>query len=391
MRRTRFRTIFLLALLLTGIGLLAIYSASGRTYLFRQLLWLLIALPIFFFAYRTEKRILISLSPLLYILSILLLLITLLLNQGEVKRWITIGQLSLQPSELAKVFTILFLARVVKDKKKFSFSFSSLFTPALIILLPFSLVLTQPDLGSSLSFFAIFAAVLYFKGIRPFEIFLLFSPLFSLLFGLSFISWIIYFSFLCLILYLKANLSQFLISLGINSLFGLFTPLFFKCLKDYQKARILGFLSPSFDTKGIGWSTFQSKVAIGSGLLFGKGYLKGKMARLEFIPNRHTDFIFTTIGEEFGLFGSLILISLFLFFIHNLLQLIRLIRDETTLLIIAGALGLFLYHITVNISMVLGILPVTGITLPFISYGGSSLLANFILLGLVLNFATREE
>jgi rod shape determining protein RodA len=161
-------------------------------------------------------------------------------------------------------------------------------------------------------------------------------------------------------------------------------------LKDYQRARLLSFLSSSLDYKGAGWSSFQSKVAIGSGLLLGKGYLRGKMARLEFIPNRHTDFIFATIGEEFGFIGGAILILLFLYFIYHLLSSLRGLRDEAGQLVIAGGTGLFLYHIATNLGMVLGILPVTGITLPFISYGGSSLLANFLLLGIMLNFATKD-
>ncbi len=391
MRSTRFKTILALAVLLTGIGLLAIYSAAGKIYLFKQSLWFAISLLAFYFAYRAEKRILVTIAPVFYILSLLSLLAVIALNSGDVKRWITLGPVSIQPSEFAKVATILFLARMVSLKKRFSFSFSSLFIPTIVILIPFFLILIQPDLGSSLSFLFLFAVILYFKGLAAYEIVLLFSPLFSFAFGLSFISWIVYFSALGIFLFLKARGSQFLLGLVINSLFGLSTPIIFAHLRDYQKARIASFFSSSLDQKGIGWSAFQSKVAIGSGLLFGKGFLKGKMARLEFIPNRHTDFIFTTIGEEFGFFGSLIFLGIFLFFLYHLFALIRLVRDEMRVLIIAGAGGHFLYYIIVNLGMVLGIIPVTGITLPFISYGGSSLLANFIILGILLNFGVRED
>lgn len=396
MRRTRLATILTPAVLLTGIGLLSIYSARGEVYLFRQLFWALVSISFFYLAYRLEKRFLLSISPVLYILSVLLLVAVVVLNPAEVKRWITIarlpggvGPVSIQPAEFAKVAALLFLARIVAQKKRFSFSFSSLFVPTLIVLIPCLLILIQPDLGSSLSLLAIFAVLLYFKGLAPYELLLLFSPLFSCLFGLSLTSFLVYFSALGILLYWKANVRQFLFGLVINFFFGLSTPTLFNLLRDYQKARLESFFSPTKDLWGIGWSAFQSRVAVGSGLLFGKGYLRGKMARLEFIPNRHTDFIFTTIAEEFGLFGSLVLMGIFLFFVYKLLSLIRGMRDETGVLVIGGAVGLFLYHITVNFGMVLGIIPVTGITLPFVSYGGSSLLANFILLGIVLNLGLR--
>ncbi len=391
MKRVKFRTVLIPAIVLTGIGLSSIYSAGGWVYFIRQLLWFLLSLLFFYLAYRAEKRILITFSPFLYFLAIFLLLSVLVLNHGPVKRWLNFGPVSIQPAEFAKVFTILFLARILAQKKKFSFSLSSLALPSLLIFLPAFLIFLQPDLGSALSFLAIFAFLLYFKGLRGYEIVLLFSPLFSCLFGLSLTSWVIYFFALALFLYFKSPISQFLSGLGINSFFGLLTPVLFNHLKDYQKARLFSFLSSSLDYKGAGWSAFQSKVAIGSGLLFGKGYLKGKMARLEFIPNRHTDFIFTTIGEEFGLLGGTILIGIFLYFIYNLLHLIRGLRDESAQLVIAGGVGLFFFHMVVNLGMVLGLLPVTGITLPFISYGGSSLFANFLLLGIILNFALKED
>jgi len=390
MRTLRFRIILILALILSLFGLISIYSAGGGVYFRKQLLWFLISLGGFWLAYRTEKRLFLTLSPIFYIIGLLLLIFTLSLNRGDVKRWLSFGSVSIQPAEFAKVTTILFLAWTLAGKKKFFFSFSSLFLPILLVLLPSFLIFIQPDLGSSLSLLAILALILYFKGLKGYEIVLLFSPLFSCLLGLSFTGWVIYFFALALFLYFRSSIVQFLSGLGVNSLFGLLTPVILNSLKDYQRARLLSFLSSSLDYKGAGWSSFQSKVAIGSGLLLGKGYLRGKMARLEFIPNRHTDFIFATIGEEFGFIGGAILILLFLYFIYHLLSSLRGLRDEAGQLVIAGGTGLFLYHIATNLGMVLGILPVTGITLPFISYGGSSLLANFLLLGIMLNFATKD-
>ncbi len=391
MRKEKFWIVLSLALILTGIGLLAIYSAGGKDYLFRQLIWVFISLIAFYLTYRTEKRFLIGLSPFFYLFSLLLLLALLFFQKSPVRRWFTIGPFSFQPSELTKVFVILFLARILSQKRKFSFSFPSLLFPIFIIALPLLLIFIQPDLGSAFSLLSPFALILYFKGLRPYELVLLFSPLFSFLFGLSFLTWVIYFFALAFFLLRRANLAQFFLALGLNSLIGLTTPVFFNNLKDYQRERLVVFFSPSLDLKGSGWSAFQSKVAIGSGMVFGRGYLKGKMARLEFIPNRHTDFIFTTIGEEFGLLGGLVLLTIFLLFLYHLLNLNRGLHDEIGQLVIAGATGFFLYHIVVNLGMVLGVLPVTGLTLPFISYGGSSLFANFLLLGLVLNFALREE
>ncbi|MEO0102812.1 MAG: FtsW/RodA/SpoVE family cell cycle protein, partial [candidate division WOR-3 bacterium] len=185
MRKQGFKTILILALILTGIGFFSIYSAAGKVYLEKQLIWFFISIAVFWLAYRAEKRVWLTLSPIFYIFVLFLLLSVLVLNRGDVKRWLTFGPVNIQPAEFAKVFTILLLARVLAQKKKFSFSFSSLSLPTLLIFLPSFLVFIQPDLGSALSFLAIFGFLIYFKGLKGYEIVLLFSPLFSCLFGLS--------------------------------------------------------------------------------------------------------------------------------------------------------------------------------------------------------------
>jgi rod shape determining protein RodA len=182
-----------------------------------------------------------------------------------------------------------------------------------------------------------------------------------------------------------------LTTIAINIISGLSTPIIWAHLKDYQKARITGFLSPWLDPRGMSWNLIQSQIAVGSGRLFGKGFLSGTQKKLAFLPNRHTDFIFSTLAEEFGFIGCIIVLLLYFYLIYQFINTARKARDEFSGLVAIGLVTVLAYQVFVNIGMVLGLLPITGIALPFLSYGGTSLLFFFISIGLILNIRNKLE
>jgi rod shape determining protein RodA len=376
--------------LLTLIGLITIYSAGGFRFALRQMIWLPLAIIGLISAYYLSQRLLYSIAYPLFFASLLFLILVLLIGTGVgAKRWFNFGLASFQPSEFAKIALVLALARFLTARKKFAFRLLDLLFPILFVMVPALLILAEPDLGSALIFLPILGVMLYWKGLTFFQVFLLFSPLLSFVFGFNLYTWIGYFLLLFIILYLKGNLFQSIIALSVNSLSGLLEPLVWSHLKDYQKARITNFLAPWLDPRGIGWNLIQSQIAIGSGRIFGKGYLSGTQKRLEFLPNRHTDFIFSVLGEEFGFIGCLIILTIFLFLLYRLLMTARYLRDDFNSLCTIGFTTIIAYHVFVNTGMLLGLVPITGISLPFLSYGGSSLLFNFIMIGLILNFNSR--
>jgi rod shape determining protein RodA len=382
--------IILVLSILTIFGIITIYSAGGMRFALRQIIWLPLATTCLILAYYIPERLLYFIAYPLYFFSILLLILVLIFGSGlGAKRWFDLGFINFQPSELAKIATVLALARFLTARKKFTFRIADLSLPILLALVPLLLIILEPDLGSSLIFLPILGVILYWKGLTLFQVFLLFSPLLSFAFGYNLYTWITYFVVLIIILLIKGNVLQLLVTLGINSLTGLLEPLVWSSLKDYQRARITNFLAPWVDPKGIGWNLIQSQIAIGSGRLFGKGYLSGTQKRLEFLPNRHTDFIFSVIGEEFGFIGCFIILGLFFFLLYRLTIKARYLRDEFTSLCTIGFATIIGYHIIVNTGMLLGLMPITGIALPFLSYGGSSLLFNFIMIGLILNFGSQ--
>jgi rod shape determining protein RodA len=376
--------------LLTIIGLVVIYSAAGMRFALRQIIWLPFAIIGLVLGYLVPQRLLYYIAYPLFIFSLILLLLVLVFGSGVgASRWFDFGFISFQPSEFAKIALVMAMARFLTARKKFTFKTFDLIFPVLFVLIPILLILAEPDLGSALVFLPILGIMLYWRGLTLFQVFLLFSPLLSFIFGHSLYTWIGYFIILIVILIWKANLFQTLIALVINSLSGLLEPLIWSQLKDYQKARITNFLAPWLDPKGIGWNLIQSQIAIGSGRLFGKGFLSGTQKRLEFLPNRHTDFIFSVLGEEFGLIGCLIVLGIFMFLLYRLMMTARYARDEFNSLCTIGFTTIIAYHVLVNTGMLLGLMPITGISLPFLSYGGSALLFNFIMIGLILNFGSR--
>jgi rod shape determining protein RodA len=382
----------LAGLLLSGAGLVAIYSSGGSYYFFRQLIFLPVAVASGAALVFVRRRVLYGLAEPLYAVALLLLAAVALFGTGPgSNRWFVLGPIYVQPSEFAKLATVLMLAKHLSVKRNPTLSLADTFPPVAIAVLPAALVAVEPDLSTALTFALLLAVMLYWRGMRPVHVLLLFTPALSFAFGLSLYTWIPFFVLLAVLLITRTGFRGALAGLAVSAVFGLLSPIVLSALKEYQRARIISFLAPWLDRHGISWNAIQSQIAVGSGRLLGKGFLQGTQKRLGFLPNRHTDFVFSSIGEEFGLVGCLLLLALFGLLIYRLLAAARRTPDSTGSLLCVGFAAVIAYNMLMNISMLLGLLPVTGIPLPFVSYGGSSLLLCFVMLGLSLNVLTRPE
>lgn len=379
-------------LLLAAFGLLLIYSTGGRHYFIRQLLFLPVALIAFLAAYLVPRRVLHGLTEPIYFLCLALLVAVLLFGTGPgSRRWFLIGPVAFQPSEFAKLATVLLLAKHLSLSRTVEFSLKGMFLPVVICLGPALLVLAEPDLSTALILTAVLAAMLYWSGLDALNVLLLFTPLLSFVAGFSLYIWIPFFVMLGTVMFIRTNLARGLAALAVSTFFGLLSPLSLRLLKGYQADRVRNFLAPWLDPHGVGWNAIQSRIAIGSGRLLGKGYLRGTQNRLGFLPNRHTDFAFSCVGEEFGFIGSIALLSIFTLLIRRFLVIGNAARDRFDSLLCVGCAAILGYQVFVNVGMLLGLLPITGIALPFISYSGSSLVLNFMMAGLVANVASRPE
>ena len=401
-----------LSITLWIVGLFLVYSA---THIYdsgplvhstrNQIIWVVLGLVTILVVTSIPTRVYYSLSYVLYGLSLLLLfygVFTGVISKGA-ERWIAIGGLRLQPAEFAKIGLVLALARYLSTKTLSLERISSFIAPCVFIVVPFALIIKQPDLGSALILAAISLPIFYWAGLTILEIFFLTSPLLSLALSavpliLAFTSkappgigeaipWGIFFLILCVILYLTRPPRFLLVCVVILNLFtaGITTVVWNGFLQDYQKKRILSFINPEADPVGAGYQVIQSKVAIGSGHITGKGYLKGTQTRLSFLPEQHTDFIFSVLGEQFGLFGCTAVLILYLLLVIRGYTTTQYVKNSFSNLVIIGSVSLLAFHIFINVSMTVGMMPVVGVPLPFLSYGGSFTLTIAILVGFVLN------
>jgi rod shape determining protein RodA len=388
-------------LALCGVGIITIFStlqgsevsAAGNLYL-KQLFWFGLGLLGMALAAAIPYKAYYVLSPIFYAISILSLVLIFWLERGQAgaTRWYQFGWFHLQPAELTKVSTIFILARYLSSRKVASDGIKP-FLPALVLAgVPIVLIIRQPDLGTSLVFLAILVVMLYHAGMKPANLFLILSPAISLICAFHLASWMIFILVLLLMLYLSRP--RFLTTAAIfllNFVVGIITPILWRGLHEYQQKRILVFLDPGRDPLGAGYQVIQSKVAIGSGGFWGKGFLHGTQTKLAFLPAQHTDFIFSSFGEQFGFVGSLAVLALLLAVILRGIKAAQMARNKFAGLVAMGATAVILFHVVVNIGVSLGIMPVTGLPLPFLSYGGSSLVTNMILVGLLLNIRYRWQ
>ena len=370
-------------IILSLIGLAMIFSTAGSAMFFKQTIWLIIAVIIAFIFSKISPRIWLNLAPLIYIGIVLLLLILLFTQEAYPKRWFKTGSISIQPSEFAKFATILFLAGFLAARKKAK-NFSDILAPLFIVTIPAILVFLEPDLGAAQILFPILIVMLYWTGIPGTKIFIFFSPIVSAAASFSIYVWVAYFAALTIFLYFHKQLIDFIYGLVSNFLAGLIMPLIWNSLKGYQQQRIISFFSPWVDPRGMSWQIIQSKIAIGSGGIIGKGFLSGTQKKLEFLPARHTDFIFSCLGEEFGLLGIILITLVFLYLLYRLLVLAKETKNRFASIFVSGVFAWIAYQTFLNIGMTMGLLPITGVPLPFMSYGGSSLLACFMAIGICL-------
>ena len=309
------------------------------------------------------------------------------------QRWISVGPLNVQPSEFAKIAAILLVAAVLSRHPVERPV--DLLRPLGVIAIPWLLVFIQPDLGTSLVFGALMLTMLYWSGM-PFEwVVLLLSPLATaLISGLLPWALVIWIPLMAVLAYkaLPWRRLAVIITLAIHSLMALITPwLWMNGLKDYQRDRLVLFLDPSQDPLGGGYHLLQSTVGIGAGGWFGTGLLQGQLTKLRFIPEQHTDFIFSALGEETGFIGCLLVVLGFALLMGRLLQIARNARSDFESLVVVGIGTMLMFQVVVNISMTIGLGPITGIPLPFLSYGRSAMVVNFLCLGLCLSVVRRSR
>jgi rod shape determining protein RodA len=347
--------LLILVLIISSIGILNLYSATFgemESHLYgKQIIWIGIGLALALFITVFDYRFYRDLAYLFYGISLILLLGVLIYGtiHSEISRWIKIGPFFFQPAEMAKITIILSLAKYFdRFSKRDGYQLRDLIFPFVILLVPSLMVAKQPDLGTAISILLIGFSIVLFVKVKWKSLMIMIVGSFSIL------------------------------------------PFMWNFLMPYQKKRILTFFRPELDPLGAGYHIIQSKIAIGSGGVWGKGFLKGTQCKLHFIPAQHTDFIFSVLAEEWGLSGGLILLGLYLFLIAWGANTSIRSKDRFGAIVAFGVVSMFFWHVIINIGMALGIMPVVGMPLPFMSYGGSAILAMMAGVGLVLNIKMRR-
>lgn len=385
----------LAAFALSVIGIFLIYSAQhfsddpgARSIYLKQIFWLAIALVVFVITVSIPFRVYDFLAYLFYGFMVLLLAAVLIVGSTQMgaARWFSFGPINFQPSEFAKLALLLALARFFAYSKLPPESKRRLAISCLLVIIPAGLILKQPDLGTSLVYFVLLFSLWFFSGVRPLYLFLMITPIISLIAASHWIAWVVYLAILLVILFLgRPGLLFSVVVTIVNLTFGILTPLVWNRLADYQKLRIVIFLDPGRDPQRAGYQIIQSIVAIGSGGLFGKGFLSGSQSRLEYLPVRHTDFVFCVMGEEIGFFGAAIVILLFGYIMFRGLKIASRCHAPFLAVTSWGVVTIIFFQMLVNIGMAVGLMPVTGLPLPFVSYGGTSLVFFWILIGLLVS------
>lgn len=328
------------------------YTADPYYYVRKQFIWLLIGLAGIFLMISIDYVNFSRLSKHLYLVNLILLVLVLYIGKETAgsQRWIDLKFFDLQPSEFAKLIIIITLARFLETREGELDNFKNIVLAFLHIALPIYFIFMQPDLGTSLVFLAILLGMLFLAG---------------------------------------AKVKHLLLTIITGAAVGF--PLLWMNLKDYQKMRLIIFTNPDLDPLNYGYQLIQSVIAIGSGQLWGKNLYEGTQNTLNFLPAQHTDFIFSVLGEELGFVGAMVLLVLYLLLIYRILKVSMVAKDNFGFLICSGIASMLVFQVFVNIGMTISIMPVTGLPLPFMSYGGSSFLVNMLSIGLVLNVGMRRN
>ncbi|MEA2563672.1 MAG: rod shape determining protein RodA [Acidobacteriota bacterium] len=342
------------ALLLAAIGLLTVHSASAEMpvdYLPRQALWVGIGFVLLMIVVSIDYHILLDLSLVLYVVGIASLVLVLFMGveRGGAANWLQIGPFQFQPSEFAKLATGLLVARYLAGLNRRVLDLPQIFMAVAIVAVPLVLVAIEPDMGGAAMFAPLIAGMLLVAGIRP-------------------------------RLLITAAVLAIVLGAGVWT-FG---------MQGYQRQRVLTFLQPESDPLGAGYQVRQSKIAVGSGALVGKGYLQGTQSQLHYLPARHTDFILAVLAEEWGFLGVLGVLGLYALYITSAARIAIRARDRAGILLVTGLLSVQCFHILYNSAMVVGFVPITGIPIPFLSYGGSFTMVNFLSTGIMLGVDLRR-
>ncbi len=408
-------------LLILGTGLLMLYSVTSppgsysldearnsytisRAFFHRQLMWVFLGLVatlagsmIPFWVFKD------SLSKILYGLGLAVLLAVLILPpmRGETHRWLVLGPVGVQPSEFFKILMIFMLASYLASRKGDPNRLRVVLGALALVLPPAFLVLQQPDLGTAMTFLWLLIPMLVWKGFDLRRLLIMSAPVLSAFivlygqtvgsegFGMPHWAWGAFMVGLLVVTLIYPAMSRlerilwFVVSVGT----GLMVPLLWGSLRAYQQKRILVFFDPDLDRLGAGYQIFQSKVAIGSGGMLGHGFLEGTQKGLAFLPARHTDFIFSVLGEEFGFLGTVIILGVYAFLIMEGIRLAARVRQPFAALLSVGVSAYLLFHVFVNVAMTMGLAPVTGLPLPGLSFGGSVLMSTCFLVGVQMNIS----
>ncbi|MFC1490423.1 rod shape-determining protein RodA [Candidatus Latescibacterota bacterium] len=392
-------------MILMTIGVIMIRSTSYGEHIdypnfwIKQLSWAIVSVIFMFTFAFLPNKFFYSFSYTFYIVGIVMLVMTHLygLSGGGSVRWLKIGAIQFQPSEFMKVATILTLARYMSYKKNRPSTYFKCLPPFFIAALPAVLIYKQPDLGTSLVFFALILPMVYWAGLDTMRLFFLIAPIISAILCAPFIpiSWVFWVVFMFIILGVLYYTRYHFIGMGIvlftNILAGVSTSVIFSKLGEYQQKRITTVFNPEADALGAGWQIINSKIALGSGGLMGKGIGKGRYTELGFLPKSHNDFIFSVIGEEMGFVGAFFVLAVFFYIVSKGIIIASELKDPFMSLAAIGISTVFAFHMFVNVGMVIGIMPVTGLPLPFMSYGGSSCVSNAIMIGLLMNFKLNRH
>ncbi len=392
------------ALVLTVYGIAVVYSA-GQTDVpthaagawSRQIVWTIVGLIAAYAVSRASVRLIEWMTVPAYVLT-MLLLTALLVGLGSgagtatsTSGWLTIAGHRLgQPAEVAKLTVVLMLARVLSQNRVAPKSMIELWKPIVITGVPLLLIVAQGDLGTSIVFVGIFFAMLFWAGVSWELLVLLASPVISLMLGFDSRIWGAWFlALLALVFWYKPFLGESVFVVVANVVMGVIGPLFWEHMPRYRQDRLKVFLDPSIDPRGSGYHVRESIVAIGSGGWFGRGYLHGPQKRLAFLPEQYTDFIFAVVGEELGFIGVLIALSLFLFLFLRVIRISERANDSFSSLVAFGLLASWFTHVLENVGMTLNVMPVTGIPLPFFSYGGSFMFACWLAIGVLARISSE--
>ena len=365
MKRDLNKKIWIYTIVIMAFGLIALYSASfqnvrvSQKIFYNQLGFAVIGLGMMYVLGKIDFRRFYDIAYLFYVLNAILLLLVLVRGRFALgaRRWLDVGGISFQPSEIAKLALILMLGRYFSNRRtsisfgflnKAQILFRDLLFPLFLTGIYMFLIFKQPDLGTSLLFIGIFVVMLF------------------------------------------ASSLEYKYILGLLGICLAIVPFAWHILKPYQKDRLLVFLNPNIDPLGAGYTIIQSKIAIGSGRVFGNGWLSGTQNQLNFLPERHTDFIFSVIGEEWGIVGTLLLVYCFFALINCCLTVATQVKDKFGMFVAIGIASILTLQVVINVGMVMGLLPIVGLTLPFISYGRSSFLIFIIMMGFLLNLSKRR-